>query len=176
MLRKISLGCAAFLLSASVGLAQRSVRLGLAANGAIPVGTYSDRHSGGAGILGSLTIASNEDAVIGIRLDGSTTRIAGRRLGGEMVPSYNIISVTANVVATMSSEYLKPYAVLGGGWYSYRDSVSTDKRQNRAGLQGGVGVTFPFILSSGFLEVRYHRIFQSDVQKRYIGLSAGLLL
>lgn len=176
MLLRAALGCFLGFVVASVGFAQQAVRLGIGAVGVFPVGLYSKRQTNGPGIMASLTFAGSEGSFLGFRVDVSDAKINGHHLGTETVPSYNITSVTANLVATASTESFKPYAVAGGGWYTFRDSVDAQKRRNRAGLEGGVGVAFPFIVTSGFLEVRYHRVFNNDAQMRYVALSAGILL
>jgi len=174
--RRFVLGCAALVTLSSAAAAQRTARLGIGFNGALPVGTYADRHRSGPGFLGAITFAGNENSILGLRIDGSDTKINGKTVAGGEVPAYNIVSVTGNIVATANGEQFKPYALAGGGWYTYRDSVTTDKRQNRFGVQGGVGVTFSFILTSAFLEVRYHRIFENDMRRRYVALTAGLVI
>jgi hypothetical protein len=149
--------------------AQRTVRIGAAVNTALPSGQFHDSHSADLGALGFITIGASDNSIFGLRLDAAHTRFTGR----DDAPNLSITSVRANLIVTLPAGYAKPYLLGGGGWYTYRDTI---ERKNTFGIQGGLGFTFPFILANGFLEARYHRIFGKDEHKRFIALSAGLVL
>jgi hypothetical protein len=74
----------------------------------------------------------------------------------------------------MTTGYTKPYVVAGFGWYKHRFS-DADKSDHSWGINGGVGLAFPFILGGAFLEARYHEVNTTGMGQRYIPITFGLM-
>lgn len=136
--------------------AQHSITIGLGGGAAIPVGKLDSTYAAGPDALVTLA-AGPADSPFGLRLDYNYDGFHGRNAAGKNLGGTHINSVTGNVLFTVRTGALKPYAIAGGGWYPYRDPGAA-KRTNAWGENVGLGFGFPLPYSGigGFIEARYH--------------------
>lgn len=161
--------------SAATLPAQRSVHLALGGGSAIPVGKTDSSYSAGPMAMLAV-IAGPQTSFLGMRLDASYNQLNGRDTGPRPVRNLHLNAVTANLVATLPSGYVKPYAVVGAGWYPVREPVD-GKRHNEFGANGGLGLTFPFFGAAGFVEARYHKVAApAGVRdRRFVPITVGIV-
>ena len=104
---------------------------------------------------------------IGLRGEATYGEL-GNEFGGN---STRLVTLTANAIFGVSSPTsvvgINPYVIVGGGWYSYdpRRAVTLleSQKQNKLGLNGGVGLRVGLAGFSTYAEARYHYIFVDDV-------------
>jgi hypothetical protein len=156
-------------------LAQRSVRFGVAASAGIATGSFSELVSAGPGFLLTLSGGSNT-SIIGFRIDVSDHLLKGRIKDSVRLDNVHVTAITANVVVSVPLfRYVKPYAMGGVGIHPFRKTSETNKRSYDPGISAGLGATFPFVVGSGFTEVRYHRIYGRETSQRYVPIAVGLM-
>jgi hypothetical protein len=154
--------------------AQRLVHLGVGGGVSVPVGTFHDTYSAKENATVILT-AGSQDSWLGTRLDYSYNEFTGRDVLGKQYHGTHLNIITADLVASFPLGWnVKPYLVGGGGWYQHRDSGDV-KWRSGFGINGGVGFTFPFLTSAGFMEARYHRIYGRGVSQQFVPITFGVV-
>lgn len=186
-MKRISLAIAAafatLALSATTSSAQSSkaISLGISAGAAIPVGDFGDFYSTGYNGTVSLGFRS-VGSPIGIRIDGMYNKMdvkddASITLPGfGIVESASIMSANANLVYSLPGTGINPYLIGGGGIYSTKlhgDGFDTDS-ENKFGLNGGIGASFPLSGFNAFLEARFHHIFTDESATQFIPVTFGI--
>lgn len=155
--------------------AQRSIRLGIAGGVAVPVGRADSLYS--AGPAGMIAIVTGSTSFpIGLRLDYTYNQFHGRSARTPRTPDLHFSAVTADLIATLPTGYVKPYIIGGGGWYPIREPAD-GARHNEFGLNAGIGVAFPLFGAAGFLEARYHRITGPTgfADRRFVPVMLGVM-
>ena len=172
------IACAAAGVAAPAQAAAQGVQLQLGGGVAIPVGRFDTTYTAGPAGLIAITNGGSESS-IGVRLDYSYNSFRGKTVNGKRYRDAHMNVVTGNLVLSIpTGPYVKPYALVGLGWYPYREATETT-RKNDWGANVGAGLTFPIPLSSagGFIEARYHRIFGGGVQaRRFVPIMIGVTL
>ncbi len=170
-----TVGTALFCLAFTVPVnadAQIATHLGVGVGAGIPVGQQSDVVSTGVGGMVFAAIGSNTSP-LGVRIDASSYQLGGRKVAGNKLDNSNFSAVNFNVVATATMfRYIKPYAIGGVGGYSIKQG---SERKNKAGVNTGVGITFPALGRAAFLEARYHRVYSGGSGHRLIPVTIGIL-
>lgn len=158
--------------------AQSGVQLQIGGGVSVPVGRFDTTYTSGPAGLVAITNGS-QDSPIGVRLDYSYNEFRGKTIGGKRYRDTHMNVVTGDLVFSLhTGPYIKPYVLVGGGWYPYREATAT-KRSNDWGANVGAGLTFPLPLipRGGFLEARYHRVFGGGVQaRRFVPIILGVTL
>ena len=177
MLAAIAAGAIASTAAPSRAAAQ-GLQLQLGGGVAIPVGRFDTTYTSGPAGLIAVTDGGSESA-LGVRLDYSYNAFRGKTLNGKRYRDAHMNVVAGNIVLSIpTGPYVKPYALVGLGWYPYREATETT-RKNDWGANIGAGLTFPIPLSSagGFIEARYHRVFGGGVQaRRFVPIMLGVTL
>lgn len=119
-------------------------------------------------------IVGHQEFPIGVRLDYSYNQFHGKRTQGKEVPDATMHIVTADVVATLPGDYVKPYVVAGLGWYPYREPTDA-RRNNDVGVNVGAGVTFPCFIGVGFVEGRFHHVLGRTTAQEFLPITIGLV-
>lgn len=177
MKRLLSLLAIASLLATTAterALAQRTVAVGLGGGTSIPVGRLADRYAAGGNGLVMILLGSPESS-LGVRVDGSYNSFRGRTVAGAQIPDSHISAVTGNIVLAPFSGLVKPYFLVGGGYYRIRD-VELDRRVGRFGLNAGAGISYRMGPISAFTELRFHRVYQGPTGQRFLPVDIGIVL
>jgi opacity protein-like surface antigen len=119
-------------------------------------------------------IWGSEGSLVGARVDYSSNQFNGRRVNGTTYGGIRLSAVTANVVVTLPLGSIKPYGMVGGGWYPYREAGDS-KRDNDFGGTIGGGITFPFLVGAGFIEGRYHAVSGRATARTFVPITFGIL-
>ena len=94
---------------------------------------------------------------------------------------------TANVVfkfKTSEESTFRPYLIGGGGVYNFKTTgeddlgglIDTDNSVTKFGLNGGAGFDFKAGAIGLFVEGRFHNVFTSGSNLRFIPISVGIRL
>jgi len=162
---------------AGPAIAQRSTNLALGGGVAVPTGRFDSLYT--AGPAGMIAIVRGSPTFpIGVRVDYTYAAFRGKTIAGVRHGDLHYNSVSANVVLTLpSSGYVRPYLLAGGGWYPVRDPGAT-RRENRFGLDAGIGLTFPVLGAAGFIEGRFNDVSDASglPDRHFAPLMVGLLL
>jgi len=173
----VGIACVAGAAAPAVAAAQ-GTQLQLGGGVAIPVGRFDTTYTSGPAGLIAITNGGSESS-IGVRLDYSYNSFRGKTVNGKRYRDAHMNVVTGDLVLSLpTGPYVKPYALVGLGWYPYREAAETT-RKNDWGANVGAGLTFPIPLSSagGFIEARYHRVFGGGVQaRRFVPIMIGVTL
>ena len=158
--------------------AAQGIQIQLGGGASVPVGRFDSTYTAGPAGLIALSNGSAESA-FGVRVDYSYNGFRGKTVNGKRYRDTHMNVVTGDLVLSLhTGPYVKPYALVGLGWYPYREAVDTT-RKNDWGANIGAGLTFPIPLSSagGFIEARYHRIFGGGVEaRRFVPIMLGVTL
>jgi opacity protein-like surface antigen len=98
----------------------------------------------------------------------------------------SIVAGTVNGVYSFPTEKgapMIPYLIAGAGLYHIKGSascsdcggVSVSDTQNKFGLNGGGGVSFPLTGFSAFIEARFHHIFTDGGGDNMVPVSVGIV-
>jgi hypothetical protein len=139
--------------------AQKSYALGIGGGVAIPVGKLSKVQS--TGYNGTVTLAIGvAELPIGIRIDGIYSNLIHTSAppAGSSSSDLRVIGALGNLIFAFSGTSAKPYAIIGGGFYSIRADSTGAKTQNHFGVNAGLGTTFGVGPLAIFVESRYHSI------------------
>lgn len=168
----------AFAAVASSATAQGGARLQIGGGMSVPVGRFDSTYTSGPAGLIALTNGGSESS-LGVRLDYSYNAFRGKTIAGKRYRDAHMNVVTGDLVFSLhTGPYVKPYILVGAGWYPYREATGT-KRANDWGANIGSGLTFPlpFSVGGGFIEARYHRVFGGGVQaRRFVPIILGVTL
>lgn len=140
--------------------------------------------------IGALAQWSGPDLPFGVRLDGVYHRFSVKQsvLAGSGVDNANasITAGTLNGVFMLSSGTgapITPYLIGGVGFYHLTASatctgcggLSVSDSQNKFGLNGGGGLSFPMTGFSAFIEARYHHVFTDGGATSMVPISVGIV-
>lgn len=118
---------------------------------------------------------------VALQLDGNYSRFTS---GTTLDLRDELIYGTLNGVYKfrLANSVLEPYAIAGGGVY-HVDAAGADaagiRSRTRAGLNGGLGLTFRLSEMKLFFESRYHNVFNGlpgDLDAKFVNLTLGLRL
>lgn len=154
----------AVLFSASTLSAQSVVKplsFGISAGASVPTGDFADFASTGYNV-GALLEVRPAAMPLSFRLEGGYQSFGFQDgVDGNM----NIMSGVANAAYRMPlGTMIRPYVIAGAGMYSMKaesNGLSTD-RENKLGVNGGLGFELPLTGISTFVEARYHNVFTDE--------------
>ena len=174
--------CVSLLVAAvPLGAQSRSgIELSIGAGAALPSGTLNDAND--LGWQGQLAATYTFVTVpVGLQLDANYARFG---TGTALDLRNELIYGTMNGIYRFRLEntVLEPYAIAGGGVYHVdaagADAVGIHSR-TRAGVNGGLGLTYRLSEMKLFFEGRYHNVFNGlagNHAARFVNLTLGLRL
>ncbi len=174
------------LLSAPVARAQ-GVEFSLGGGIGVPLGTFDDLAKLGWHGLAGLSFVPN-GWPIGIQVDGMYQQYKfDEDVTGVSGLKRRFIQGTANLVykfKTSEESKFRPYLIGGGGLYNFKttgsDNPGTVLGNNgsttKFGLNGGAGFDFKAGGAGLFIEGRFHNIFVSGGNIKFIPITAGIRL
>jgi len=171
------------LLAAAVPLQVQSrsgFELSIGGGAALPSGTLNDTND--LGWQGQLAATYTFVTVpVALQLDGNYARFG---TGTALDLKNELIYGTMNGIYRfrLNNTVLEPYAIAGGGVY-HVDAAGVDAvgipSRTRAGLNGGLGLTYRLSEMKLFFESRYHNVFSGlpgGHAARFVNLTLGLRL
>jgi hypothetical protein len=188
-MKKISYAVAAIatlFLSANTSSAQsaKAVSLGISGGAAIPAGDFGDLYTTGFNGTVSLMLRS-VGSPVGLRLDGMYNKMSVKDDATITVPGFGIADAAvitganANLVYHLPGTGISPYLIGGGGIYNMKidvDGGDDPDSENKFGVNGGIGASFPLSGFSTFIEARYHHVFTDNKATQFIPVTFGISL
>ena len=146
-----------------------------------PTGTFDDAVKVGWHGLAAISFVPNQWPV-GIQIDGQYQQY---KLDGSSSLKDRFIMGTANIVfkfKTSEGTAFRPYLIGGGGVYNFKTTgtndlgtiVSTDNSTTKFGLNAGVGFDFKAGGAGLFIESRFHDVFTSGEDLKFIPITVGI--
>ncbi|MEO8575500.1 MAG: outer membrane beta-barrel protein [Gemmatimonadales bacterium] len=184
--KRISLALAAVaavavLTSTSSAQSSKALSVGISGGAAIPFGDFGDFYTTGYNGTVSLMFKS-VGTPLGIRIDGMYNKLNLKDdaiitiPGSGTVESASIAAATANLVYSLPGTGISPYLIGGGGIYSLKvhgDNFDSDT-ENKAGINGGIGASFPLSGFNTFIEARFHHVFTDGSATQFIPVTFGI--
>ena len=167
--------------STSSAQSAKALSLGISGGAAIPLGDFGDFYTTGYNGTVSLMFKS-VGTPVGIRIDGMYNKMSLKDDAiitipdSGLVESASILSANANLVYSLPGTGINPYLIGGGGIYSLKvhgDDFDTDA-DNKAGVNGGIGVSFPLSGFNTFLEARFHHVFTDGNATQFVPVTFGI--
>ena len=163
---------AAITFSATTSSAQsaKAISLGISGGAAIPAGDFGEDYSTGYNGTVSLMFKSI-GSPIGLRLDGMYNKLSVKDDRTISLPGFGIVEAAvitganANLVYSLPGTGISPYVIGGAGIYGLKldvDDGDDPDSENKFGLNGGIGASFPLSGFNTFIEARFHHIFTKD--------------
>ena len=170
--------------STSSAQSSKALSVGVSGGAAIPLGDFGDFGDFyTTGYNGTVSLMfKSVGSPIGIRIDGMYNKMSLKDdaiitiPGQGSVESASIASANANLVYSLPGVGISPYLIGGGGIYSLKvhgDNFDTDA-DNKAGVNGGIGVSFPLSGFNTFLEARFHHVFTDGSATQFVPVTFGL--
>jgi opacity protein-like surface antigen len=154
---------------AQVSTVVKPVQFGVAAGAAIPMSDLSDFFS--TGFNGTVTLGLNPALIpLGIRIDGAYNQF-GLKGGGD---NLRLASATGNLVYSVPSTGISPYAIGGIGFYNLSAS-SGGSSENDFGWNIGGGIKMPLSGFDTFIEARYNQVQTSGISTKFIPITFGIM-
>ena len=159
-------------LSATSSSAQsaKAISLGISGGAAIPAGDFGEDYTTGYNGTVSLMFKSI-GSPIGLRLDGMYNKMSVKDDRVIDVPGFGVVDgavitgANANLVYSLPGTGISPYLIGGAGVYNLKldvDGGDDPDSDNKFGLNGGIGASFPLSGFNTFIEARFHHIFTKD--------------
>ena len=167
--------------STSSAQSSKALSVGVSGGAAIPLGDFGDFYTTGYNGTVSLMFKS-VGSPIGIRIDGMYNKMSLKDdaiitiPGQGSVESASIASANANLVYSLPGVGISPYLIGGGGIYQLKlhgDNFDTDS-DNKGGVNGGIGVSFPLSGFNTFLEARFHHVFTDGSATQFVPVTFGI--
>jgi hypothetical protein len=156
---------------AQVSTVVKPVQFGVAAGAAIPMSDFSDFFS--TGFNGTVTLGLNPALIpLGIRIDGAYNQFGGKDLFSGT--NARIASATGNLVYSVPSTGVSPYAIGGLGFYNLSSSGGGTS-ENDFGWNIGGGIKMPLSGFDTFIEARYNQVQTSGTSTKFIPITFGIM-
>jgi hypothetical protein len=142
---------------APVALQAQSTSLVVAGGLAMPTGNLGNSTQSGYNAALGLSIGAPL-VPVGVRFEAG---LNGFNFKNNVAGDFRVVSGTANATFSLGA----PYIIGGLGYYSARQKTTlvggttSEVTHNDMGLNAGVGLKFPLVAISPFVEVRYHMMF-----------------
>jgi opacity protein-like surface antigen len=103
--------------------------------------------------------------------------------GDITIPGFGVLdaiaisSANANLVYNLPGTGITPYLIGGAGIYNLKsdiDGADDPDSQNKFGVNGGIGASFPLSGFNTFIEARYHHVFTENVATQFIPVTFGI--
>jgi opacity protein-like surface antigen len=159
-------------LSATSSSAQsaKAISLGISGGAAIPAGDFGEDYTTGYNGTVSLMFKSI-GSPIGLRVDGMYNKMSVKDDRVIDVPGFGVVDgaviagANANLVYSLPGTGISPYLIGGAGVYNLKldvDGGDDPDSDNKFGLNGGIGASFPLSGFNTFIEARFHHIFTKN--------------
>src|SRR3954468_11877040 len=167
------------MLAMTPSLKAQGVEFGLGGGIGVPLGTFDDAAKLGWHGLAELSFVPNGWPV-GLQFDGSYQQY---KLDGFTDTKERFLMGTGNVVFKFKSSEgaaFRPYLIGGGGVYNFKQTGSADPGQvleggtTKFGLNAGAGFDFKAGSLGLFIEGRFHDVFTSGENLKFIPITLGL--
>ena len=156
-------------LSATSSSAQsaKAISLGISGGAAIPAGDFGEDYTTGYNGTVSLMFKSI-GSPIGLRVDGMYNKMSVKDDRVIDVPGFGVVDgaviawANANLVYSLPGTGISPYLIGGAGVYNLKldvDGGDDPDCDNKFGLNGGIGASFPLSGFNTFIEARFHHVF-----------------
>ena len=170
------LAVAAVALTANAAAAQSPIKpfsFGVTGGASMPTGDFGDAASTGYNV-GALLEVKPAAMPLSFRFEGGYQSFGFQDgVDGNM----NILSGVANAAYRLPvGAMIRPYVIAGAGMYSMKaesNGLSTD-RENKLGVNGGLGLELPLTGISTFVEARYHNVFTEGSSTTLFPVTVGL--
>ena len=160
----------------------KAISVGISGGAAIPVGDLGEDFTTGYNGTVSLMFRSF-GSPIGLRIDGAYNHMSVKNDRTIIAPGFGVLdavaisSANANLVYNLPGTGITPYLIGGAGVYNLkRDIEDADDpdSENKFGLNGGIGASFPLSGFNTFIEARYHHVFSENVATQFIPVTFGI--
>jgi opacity protein-like surface antigen len=97
----------------------------------------------------------------------------------DVVDGVVITSANANLVYNLPGTGMTPYLIGGAGIYNLKldlEGSNDPDSQNKFGVNGGIGASFPLSGFNAFIEARYHHVFSDNNATQFIPVVFGISL
>jgi len=182
MKRMVTVVLGALVLGAGSASAQAAaaatggIRIGVGAGLVLPMGDYKTADKAGfvAGADATYWLAN---APVGIRIEGSYSQTSEK--SGVAAHKTKIFGGAADVVYAFgqSASQVRPYVLVGGGFYNVKVSVSgTSASESKFGFGGGAGVAFK-VGTGGtriFAEGKYVSVSTTGSKTNFLPIRVGV--
>jgi opacity protein-like surface antigen len=147
----------------------------------IPLGSFDDAVKMGWHGLAAVSFVPNGSPV-GIQFDGQYQQY---KIDGSSSLKDRFIMGTGNVVfkfKTSEESAFRPYLIGGGGVYNFKTTgtddlggvIDTDNSTTKFGLNAGAGFDFKAGAVGLFLEGRFHDVFTTGENLKFIPITVGI--
>jgi hypothetical protein len=147
----------------------------------IPLGSFDDAVKMGWMGLAAVSFVPNGSPV-GIQFDGQYQQY---KIDGSSSLKDRFIMGTGNIVfkfKTSEESTFRPYLIGGGGVYNFKTTgtddlggiIDTDNSTTKFGLNAGAGFDFKAGAVGLFLEGRFHDVFTSGENLKFIPITVGI--
>jgi opacity protein-like surface antigen len=182
MVRRFVMGAVAVVMfgaSAQVAQGQLPIRFGIAGGVSAPAGDIADVTNTGFNVT-LFTELKPMLLPFGIRVEGAWNQFGfDKDKTGPIDGNARILSLTANgIVDIPSSTLLKFYGIGGVGLYRARSAADVGggtfevESANKFGFNVGGGLKLPLPLFQPFVEVRYHKV--TDSNASFVPVTFGI--
>jgi len=144
----------------------RTVRFGVAAGLAMPMGDFGDGTDMGFNVTGTVD-AQPASLPVGVRLDVMYNRFGLSDFDGNA----SILAGLLNAVLSFGTQTsAQPYVIGGVGVYSVNIGIEggSDDSKTAFGIGLGGGVRFPLSGFDTYVEARYHNAFSEDEGEGFV--------
>ena len=160
----------------------KAISVGISGGAAIPVGDFADFYTTGYNGTASLMFRSF-GSPIGLRIDGMYNRLSVKdetsvsTAEGFPINAVAVMSANANLVYNLPGTGITPYLIGGAGVYGLRfdvEDADDPDVETKAGINAGIGASFPLSGFNTFIEARFHHIFTDAFEKQFIPVTFGI--
>ncbi len=182
---RVAIGLVGVLATARVAHAQ-GAEFSLGAGASIPLSNFGDRAKTGYHGLVGISFAPSSFP-LGIQIDGQYHRLKQDASVGNR--TNQIIMGTGNLIYKFKSSEdskFRPYLIAGGGIYNFKLVSGSDvagpgvgntgNTSTDFGLNAGAGFDFKVGSIGAFVEGRFHDVFSSGPNVKFIPITAGIRL
>jgi len=177
-----ALAAVAFSTTSASAQSNKAISIGISGGAAIPVSDLGEDFTTGYNGTASLMFRSF-GSPIGLRIDGMYNRMSVKNDRTITIPGFGILdaiaisSANANLVYNLPGTGITPYLIGGAGVYNLKSDVEDaddPDSENKFGLNGGIGASFPLSGFNTFIEARYHHVFSENVATQFIPVTFGI--
>ena len=178
-MRRLALcALAATVLSSPLSAQVRTTSFGIAAGASLPMGDIADGTEMGFNVTGSLYIRPARFANLGFRGDIAFDQFSLKNVDDSSIRSLGFVfNGLYNIPVSASS--VRPYALLGIGFFSTKTSVSNgattiSASDSNLGYQAGAGLSFQLSGFSTFLEAKYVNVMTEPNSTAFLPITFGV--
>ena len=157
--------------SAQVATILKTVQVGVALGGAIPMSDFGKSFNSGFNLTGTVGI-NPVGLPVGFRVDAAYNQFGAKGITNVKA---KIAGVSGNVLVSMAGVGIAPYAIGGVGYYRVSSSATGTVASNHFGFNAGAGLDVPLSGFTTFVEARYNRISESGGSTTFVPVTVGVM-